>query len=246
MIPAGDFFTNLAASLVYDLLKAGGSRLQAFVQGTPEEQALRRCYEAASRGMLEEVASDLDAIQRTQVETVVRQFVSNPEVAGALLDLALAGADLPDLSALRAAFDALEFDRATLPVDFDRALTAFQRGLSAALIAHAAHADSPLFHRVNLGRVLAIQALLQQQRYALEAVQKQLALLDRGGQTVYNIIIQQATGLAIGDGARVGGPFLPKYALSWPRSWTPCARCAAHRPPTSPTPPHSCTPTWTG
>ncbi len=42
MIPTGDFFTNLAAELVYDLLRAGVSRLRALVRGSPEDQALRR------------------------------------------------------------------------------------------------------------------------------------------------------------------------------------------------------------
>lgn len=42
MISPNDCFTNLAAALTCDLLKAGLSRLQTLVQGSPEEQALRR------------------------------------------------------------------------------------------------------------------------------------------------------------------------------------------------------------
>ena len=125
MLPIGDFLTNLAASLVYDLLRASAEQLSTFVQGSPEKQALRRCYQAAFAEMLAEVTTGLDADQRALVEEILRQFVTKPDVAGALLDLALAGAEMPDLPALRTAFDALDFDRATLPVNFDRALTAF-------------------------------------------------------------------------------------------------------------------------
>ncbi len=117
--------------------------------------------------------------------------------------MALASADLPDLPALRAAFDTLDFDRATLPVDFDRALIAFHRGLSEALVAEASRQDSPLFNRVNLGRMLTIQALLQQQGSTLATIVQRLQRIEGQGGAVYNVIIAQATGVAIGDGARV-------------------------------------------
>jgi len=153
--------------------------------------------------MLDTVCASLDRDHQALVETILRQFVTAPGVAQTLLDVALAGADLPDLLALRAAFDALDFDRATMPVDFDRALTAFHRSLSETLVAEATRSDSPLFNRVNLGRMLTIQALLQQQGHTLAAIVQRLQRIEGQGGAVYNVIIAEATGVAIGDGARV-------------------------------------------
>ncbi|WP_269543861.1 hypothetical protein [Chloroflexus aggregans] len=41
---ANDIVTDLATSLVSDMVQVGVARLRAFVSGSPEEQALRRCY----------------------------------------------------------------------------------------------------------------------------------------------------------------------------------------------------------
>ncbi len=204
MTLAGDFLINLAASLAWDLLKAGAPWLRDLALGDEAERALRRCYEAGFHSMLEDIVQGLDPEHQALVEDVLRAFTADPQVAGTLLSVALAGADLPDLPALRAAFDALEFDRATLPVDFDRALSAFHRGLAAALVEEAGGRDSPLFERVSLGRVLAVQALLQEQRHTLDEIKARLARLEAvQGGAVYNIIIGQATGVAIGDRAQV-------------------------------------------
>lgn len=98
MISPDDFFTNLAASLAYGLLQAGAARLQAFVSGLPEEQALRGCYQSAFAAMLSEVTAGLDADRRALVEDILRQFVVQPQVAEGLLALALEGDEplLPD------------------------------------------------------------------------------------------------------------------------------------------------------
>ncbi|MCX7792584.1 MAG: hypothetical protein N2378_18265 [Chloroflexaceae bacterium] len=42
MISPDDFLANLAVEVVYDLLKAGVSRLKALARGSPEERALKR------------------------------------------------------------------------------------------------------------------------------------------------------------------------------------------------------------
>lgn len=47
MIPMDNTLANLAASLTCDLLRAGAARLRRLALGSPEEQALRRCYGAA-------------------------------------------------------------------------------------------------------------------------------------------------------------------------------------------------------
>ncbi|ABU57694.1 NACHT domain-containing protein [Roseiflexus castenholzii] len=203
MISPNDLFTNLAASLAYDLLKAGAARLTTFVSGSPEEQTLRRCYQSAFAAMLSEVTASLDDAHQELVEYILRQFVIQPQVAEGLLALALKGADLPDLPRLRQHFDALGFDRATLPVDFDVALAAFTRGLTEALLDEAVRPGSPLYNRVSLGRVLALHALLQQQGKTLEEIRDAIRRLDAHGGATYNVIIARATGVAIGDGARV-------------------------------------------
>jgi hypothetical protein len=84
---------------------------------------------------------------------VMRCFLAADDVADGLLDLALEGRE-PPLPHLRARFDALDYDRATLPVDFDAALTALTRGLTDALLAAAMAPDSPLHHRPQ-GRELS-------------------------------------------------------------------------------------------
>ncbi|WP_448544288.1 NACHT domain-containing protein, partial [Roseiflexus sp.] len=198
-----DFLANLAVNLAHDLLRAGADRLRTLAFGDTEQRSLHQCYRSGFRAMLDSVCAGLDRDHQTLVETILRQFVAAPGVAQTLLDVALVGADLPDLPALRAAFDTLDFDRATLPVDFDRALTAFHRGLSEALVAEASPQDSPLFNRVNLGRMLTIQALLQQQGSTLATIVQRLQRIEGQGGAVYNVIIAQATGVAIGDGARV-------------------------------------------
>ena len=198
-----DFLTNLAASLAYDLLKAAGARIRTMARGAPAQQALHCCYQSAFEAMLSQITADLDTDHQALVKDILRRFVAQPQVAETLLDLALTGAPTPDLPSLRRAFDALDFDRATLPVDFDQALTAFHRGLTDALLEEASQPDSPLFNQVNLGRVLAVQALLVAQHHTLDEIARRLAKLESAGQTVYNIIIQQATGVAIGDQARV-------------------------------------------
>jgi hypothetical protein len=198
-----DFLANLAVNLAHDLLRASADRLRTLAFGDTAQRSLRQCYESGFQAMLDTVFAGLNRDHQALVETILRQFVAAPGVAQTLLDVALDGANMPDLPALRAAFDALDFDRATLPVDFDRALIAFHRGLSEALVAEATRSDSPLFNRVNLGRMLTIQTLLQQQGHTLAAIVQRLQRIEGQGGAVYNVIIAQATGVAIGDGARV-------------------------------------------
>lgn len=100
-----DFLVNLAAGLAYDLLRTGAVQLKTLALGEPAQSALRASYEAGFRAMLEAVAADLDREHQTLLDDILRQFVAEPVVAQALLDMALAGASLPDLPALGQRFD---------------------------------------------------------------------------------------------------------------------------------------------
>ena len=198
-----DFLINLAASLAYDLLGAGAARLKALTLGNPAQAALRASYEAGFRAMLDAVMSGLDRDQQALVTDIFHDFVREPAVADRLLDMTLTGAPLPDLTALREQFVA-QFAPETLPVDFTQALVVFHQGLTDALVAEASRQDSPLFNQVNLGRVIALQTLLHGQQRSLTEINTFLARLEaQGGSSIYNIVIAQATGVAIGDGATV-------------------------------------------
>ncbi|HFD39522.1 MAG TPA: NACHT domain-containing protein, partial [Anaerolineae bacterium] len=123
-------------------------------------------------------------------------------VAEDLLDLALADRE-PPLAALRDRFDALDFDRAALPADFDALLTALTAGLAEALLAEAAQPDSPLHNRVSVLRAAAIHTLLgEQQRTLAEVAAAVTRLEEQAGAARYNVIfLGPATGVAIGDRA---------------------------------------------
>lgn len=207
--PLSDFRLNLAAGLTQTLLEAGARRLSQAALGTDEDRALRAALAQGFNALLAEADAQLPPGELRQetlrlVGDIFTEFLSAPEVADNLLAMALAGAP-PDIPRLVSEFAALDYDPATLPVDFERCLTAFHRAMTAALVATAIHAGSPLFHQVSLGRTLAIQALLEDQQRSLAAVAEQVRQLEvQGGQVVYNIVIEQAIGpVAIGDQAQV-------------------------------------------
>lgn len=208
--PLSDFMLNLAAGLTQTLLEAGARRLSQAALGTDEERALRTALAQGFNALVTEADAQLPPGELRQetvrlVGDIFTEFLSAPAVADNLLALALAGAP-PDMPRLAAAFAALDYDRATLPVDFERCLIAFHRGMTAVLVAAATHAGSPLFHQVSLGRTLAIQVLLEDQQRSLVAVADQVRRLEaQGGQVVYNIVIERAIGpVAIGEHAQAG------------------------------------------
>ncbi|HHH40958.1 MAG TPA: NACHT domain-containing protein, partial [Chloroflexi bacterium] len=199
-----DALLNLAAELAADLIKAGAGRLRDAAFGDAETRALGRAWERAFQTMLEEVAADLEEDRAGLVGDLFREFVRAEGVADALLDLALEGRE-PPLEALRTRFDEMGFDRETLPVDFDAALTALTRGLADALWEAAARPESPLHNRVSLVRVAVIHELLREQRGTLETIAATVARLEAQlGAAKYNLIFfGPVSGVGVGDRATV-------------------------------------------
>jgi len=206
--PLSDFVLNLAAGLTQTLLETGARRLHQAALGTDEDRALRGAMEQGFGALLAEADAQLPPGELRQetlrlVGDIFAAFVAEAEVADNLLALALAGAP-PDLPRLAAAFAALEYDRDTLPVDFERCLSTYLRGLTDALVSAAKSVGSPLFQRVSLEKAGAILALLEDQHQSLAAISEQVRTLESGNdRTTYNIVIQQAIGpIAIGDHAQ--------------------------------------------
>jgi hypothetical protein len=155
-----DLFLGIATNLAYDLFTAGAGRLQQTTLGEPQQQELRACYEAAFTAMLQSVGDGLGRDELDLVGDIFRDYVQQPAVSEPLLDLALSDQP-PDLAQLAQAFDALDFDRSTLPVDFDAVLRAFHTGLTEALLQRARQSDNPLYNTVSLGRLETILSLLR-------------------------------------------------------------------------------------
>ena len=210
-----DFLINLAAGLTQSLLEAGGARLKQAALDTAEERALKTALREGFIALLADVQSqlspgDLHTEHTELARHIFADFVGHPPVAESLLSLALAGTP-PDLAGLAAAFDALDFDRETLAVDFARSLTAYHRGVSAALVEEARQSRSPLFNQVSLGRILTIQTLLESQQQSLTAIADSVRRLENaGGQTVYNVVVERFIGAgAIDHQTLVVQPSLP-------------------------------------
>ena len=199
-----DFLVNLAASLTFKLMENAGRYLQRAAFGPPETQALDAAWQAAFAHMLAETAGHLPPERATLLGEVFQAFIDCEGVADDLVALALVG-QTPPLADLARRFDALEFDRDTLEVNFPQALAALAAGLAEGLLDQATQPGSPLHNRVHLVRLLAVQQLLAQQQASLAAVAGQLARLEsqlQASQGKYSLVfLGPASGFAVGDGA---------------------------------------------
>lgn len=205
MTYGADFLTNLAAELAAGLIAHAAGRLRDAAFGDAETRALSRAWEGAFRAMLEAVSADLGPDTCYLLQDVLLMFISAEGVSDALLDLAMEDHD-PPLEYLRARFDDLEFDRTTLPADFDVALTALARGLVEALLAEAGQPDSPLYNRVSIVRAAAVHTLLREQRGTLVDVAATVARLEQQLPVAfrYNLVfLGPVSAIAVGDQAAV-------------------------------------------
>lgn len=200
-----DVLANLAANLAAELVIRSAGRLRDLAFGDAETRALRRAWEQAFREMLEAVAADLAPGARDVLEDVMRGFVAAEGVGDALLELALEGSE-PPLALLRARFDALEYDRATLPVVLDAALASLTHGLAAALLAEGQKPGSPLYNRVSMVRAAAIHQMLRGQAQDLASIARAVVRLEAElprAARYQAVFLGPVSGVALGDGASV-------------------------------------------
>src|SRR5436189_223186 len=100
-----EFFSGLIANkLANELLKVAVSRLGDKVRGTDQERALGRAFRRAFYAMLEEVAEPLSPEEAKLLESQLHSFVTDPQVANALLDIALKR-EKPPIDQLRVPFE---------------------------------------------------------------------------------------------------------------------------------------------
>ncbi len=198
-----DFLLGLATNLAYDLVKAGSVRLRDLAFGDAETRALERAWDAAFAALLAHLSPVLSSLKADTVEDVLRAFVRDSEVAGWLLALGLAGEE-PPLLLLRAQFEVLQFNGATLSADFNSAMAALVQGLTGGLLDEAAQPGSPLFNRVSVVRTAAIHALLREHTGALQNIyasvaqmERQLAQLGEPGQPLHPAYMGPASGFIV-------------------------------------------------
>lgn len=197
-----DFFVNLAASLAFELLKAGAARLSRAALGTPQQQALQRVYQDAFEAVVRASTAGADQDQARRIAGHLQRFLDLPDVASTLLDMVLAGSLAPDLNLLSERYASLASDDNVPPIDITRTLAVFHSRLTTALLDEACADKSPLYSQVSLDRILIIHGLLRGQRRNLREISHLLQQLETQA-TARTIIIEQATGVAIGDGATV-------------------------------------------
>jgi len=99
--------------------------------------------------MLQQITPQISQEMATHLGSLLRSFISDVEVNSLLMDIALEGRK-PPLDELQRRFDALGFDRTTLPIDLDQAMETFIQALVKALHDEAKEPASPLYNRVSL------------------------------------------------------------------------------------------------
>lgn len=175
---AEDLIVGLAANLARDLIAASARRFRDAAFGDSEQGDLSRAYQYAFTQMLTTAMSGLDPDSQAHVSELFQRFVADPFIANRLLDLALHPSEIP-IEDLRESFDALGFDRRTLQADFDTLIKSFISGLASGLGLEAGRPNSPIFNRVNLARLTAMQILLEEHQQTSDEALTILRLLEK-------------------------------------------------------------------
>lgn len=115
---ATEYTGGIAVELTVGVLRAVGQRLRDWIQGTPREQALIRCYQAASTALLPQGHPAQEAYL-----SVVREFLAQPAVEAEMAKLVKGRT--PDVDTLADAFEEAQHVTEELPpFDFRARLAA--------------------------------------------------------------------------------------------------------------------------
>ncbi|MEM7132063.1 MAG: toll/interleukin-1 receptor domain-containing protein [Chloroflexota bacterium] len=164
MAVAESFITSITASLTVDVLKAGTSWLTAKTVGNDQKRALRQTFDLGFQGMLRKLGSEgLSQADINVVSDIFGEYVQIPEVAGALLDVAVTG-ESPDLERLSNQFERYggQDKLQGIRFDIDRSLVTLLDRVTAAVIADASQPKSALTNLVLVNRVIENQKSLHQ------------------------------------------------------------------------------------
>jgi hypothetical protein len=138
----------IAGRLVGPVLNAAAPRLKKLAVGTEEQRAIRKAFNAAFTVALDDVSAEA-GVDVELIEPQLKDFFSDPQVCGALVEVALSGRP-PDPEQVRAQLWAIGFDPSTFPLDLGDLVRRISLHLVEELRRHAAQHDSALFNEVVL------------------------------------------------------------------------------------------------
>ncbi len=205
-----EYLANVAADLTMRVLGCLGRRTRDKILGTPREQALRRCFHAATIAMLPP-----DDPARPQYEKLLCEFFASPVAARQLANLVRGRR--PNQRALRIAFGELVRGRDLPPYDF---ATRLSQGVEAFL--QAADLEPDL--KDTIQTTLMRDQLASQHTMALDlhAIREALELSGAGQTTVNTITTIQQNFTIIFQ-----APFTPPADLEAPRAdYLDCLRAS--------------------
>lgn len=151
----------IAGRLAGVVLNAAGSRLKKAVLGTDEERALRKAFDTAFAASFDEIARQTDVGDLELIEPQLEDFFSEPEVSGALVEVALSRR-APDVEKLQGQLWAIGFDPATFPLDVREFVRLLSKHLAEELRQHAARAESAIFNEVALAELDSLHRQVEQ------------------------------------------------------------------------------------
>jgi hypothetical protein len=156
MEPILSTIANKLAGLV---IGAAVPRIKRKLLGSDEERALAKAFELALTEAVDELAQRTSIEHVQQVEHQLREFLSHPEVAAALVDVALVRG-VPDLEAIRNQLWSIGSDPESFPINVDAFVISLVGRLGPAMRKSASAAGSALFNEVALAELENIHTLL--------------------------------------------------------------------------------------
>ena len=160
------FIPGVATNLASDLVKAGARRVRDAALGDAQLRALEAVFGRALAQLLAELSgADRLGGERELLALIEEQLGSlfaSPEVAGDLVDAALAAEPVP-ADRLRESFEEMGFDPDTFLASFERSVGVFSQHLAELMREEASEPNSPLHNVVEISKL-----------YALEEAQREL------------------------------------------------------------------------